>query len=197
MSKEEFLSQLKKGLKKLPEQEADDALAYYTEYLEEVNPENLQAAIDTLGSPNKIASQINADFAVKNMQNSPSAKNGLSTVWIVLLAVFASPIAVPIVLTVAAIALSLIIVLIALIVSLAAVAVSLAAAGIVLAVVGVCLIFQSLPTAVFYFGGGLFSFGVGLAFIPLVIWLSKWGFNMIATSLSRLLPRRNKNEDTI
>jgi uncharacterized membrane protein len=131
------------------------------------------------------------------MQNSPSAKKGLSTVWIVLLAVFASPIAVPIVLAVAAVALSLIIVLIALIVSLAAVAVSLTAAGIVLAVVGVCLIFQSLPTAIFYFGGGLFSFGVGLTFIPLVIWLSKWGFNMIATSLSRLLPGRNKNENTI
>jgi len=197
MSKEDFLYRLHKGLDKLPKQEIDNALAYYTEYLEEVEPENLQAAMDVLGSPEKIASQINADFAVKNMQVAPTAKKGLSTVWIVLLAVFASPIAVPIALAVAAVALSLVIVLISLIVSVAAVAISLTVAGVLTMIVGLCLIFQNFPTALFYFGGGLFSFGVGLAFIPLVIWLSKKGFNLIAKSMSRLLPGRKKNEDTI
>lgn len=192
MSKEDFLLQLQKGLNKLPKQESDNALAYYTEYLEEVEPENLQAAIDALGSPDKIASQISADFAVKNMQVSPTAKKGLSTVWIVLLAIFASPIAVPIALAVAAVALSLVIVLIALILSFAAVAVSLTVAGVLTMIVGLCLIFQNLPTAAFYFGGGLFSFGAGLALIPLIIWLSKKGFNIIAKSMSRLLPGRRK-----
>jgi len=84
-----------------------------------------------------------------------------------------------------------------LIVSVAAVAISLTVAGVLTMIVGLCLIFQNFPTALFYFGGGLFSFGVGLAFIPLVIWLSKKGFNLIAKSMSRLLPGRKKNEDTI
>ncbi len=190
MSKEDFLLQLEKGLKKLPKQEVDNAIEYYTEYLEDVGTENEQAAISALGSPDKVASQITAEFAVKEMKSSPSAKKGISTVWIVLLAIFASPIAIPIALTIAAVALSLVIVLIALIVSFAAISISLIAAGIIMVIVGLCLILQSLATAAFYFGAGLFVFGVGLAIIPLVIWLSKKGFNVIAKLINKCLPRR-------
>lgn len=190
MSKEDFLLKLKKALKKMPKQEVDDAIAYYTEYLEDVGSENEQSTIQALGSPDQVATKIIAEFAVKNMKSCPSAKKGISTVWVVLLAIFASPIAVPLALAIAAVALSLVVVLIAFIISFAAISICLLATGVIMAVIGLGLITQNLATAAFYFGSGLFAFGIGLALFPLVIWLSKKGFNGIISLINKCLPRR-------
>lgn len=191
MNKEEFLSQLREKLKKLPPDDVNDALEYYEEYLEEVGPENQESTIATWGSPSRIASQILAQYAVKQMTVDPSAKKGLSTVWVVLLAVFASPIAVPLAAALAMVVLALVIVLIALIASLGCIAVSFAAGGIVTVIAGFFFLAQSVQTGIFYIGVGLFLTGAGVAILPLVASLSKKGFNSIAALCSKYLSRRN------
>ena len=190
MSREDFLLKLRKCLKRLPQEEIDSAVSYYAEYLDDVGVENEATAIAALGNPYQIASQITAEYAVKDMQAAPSAKKGLATVWVVLLAVFASPIAVPIALALACVALALVIVIFSLILSLAAVAFSFVVSGIACFVVGVCVIVQSPATCLFYIGVGLFLLGAGVLCGLAVIKLSKKGFNGIANMISKCLPRR-------
>lgn len=190
MTKDEFLSKLRKGLKRLPPEEIENAMAYYEEYLEDAGEENQTDAVAALGSPNKIASQISAEYAVKDLKTDPSAKKGLAAVWMVLLAVFASPIAVPIAIAVACVAFAMVIVVFALIFSFAAVALSLTLAGIVCVIVGLILTVQNFPVALFYIGAGLVTLGLGVIFGLLVAKLSKKSFNGIVHMISKFLPRR-------
>lgn len=190
MSKEEFLSQLRKKLKKLPPDDLNDALEYYEEYLEDAGAENEAAAIAAWGSPDRVASQITADYAVKQMGENPSAKKGLSTVWIVVLAIFASPIAIPVA---AVIALAMLIVVMAVgivIVCFYAAAVTVALVGAASFILGICLLFQSFQTAIFYIGAGLFFAGAGVAIFLFSVWFSKKSFNVIAKIFSKFISRR-------
>ena len=61
MTGKEFLEQLEKLLKDLPEHDREDALAYYKDYLEEAGPENEAAVIKELGSPETVAETIKRD----------------------------------------------------------------------------------------------------------------------------------------
>ncbi|HAJ96766.1 MAG TPA: hypothetical protein DCO72_03405 [Ruminococcus sp.] len=57
MSIEEFLKQLDLQLGALNPEERENAIAYYREYLEEAG-EDVQSAIDSLGSPQSVAERI-------------------------------------------------------------------------------------------------------------------------------------------
>jgi len=195
MSREEFLLKLKKYLKRLPEDEASNAIRYYEEYLDDVGASNEANTIATLGNPYKIASQITAEYAVKDMEEAPSAKKVFPTIWVVLLAAFASPIAIPLVLAIFFVAFALVIVVFSLVLSLAVIALSFALCGIVCVLVGVCLIAQSLAATIFYLGAGLFLLGAGVLISLLVIMLSKKGFSGMTKMISKWLPRRVQNAE--
>lgn len=75
MNRKEFLRKLQLELYKLPRHEIDDAIAYYNEYFEEAGPDQEQAVIKDLGSPSKIATQIKADYAVRQLESMESNRN--------------------------------------------------------------------------------------------------------------------------
>lgn len=191
MNRDDFLSKLRKQLAHLPQEEIDSAVSYYAEYLDDAGAENDAAAIEKLGNPRQIASQIVAEYAVRDMQTAPSAKKGLATVWAVLLAVFASPIAVPVALALALVAFALVLVVFALLFSLAAVAVSFTVSGLACVLVGICVIAQNPTITLFYVGCGLFLLGAGVMLSLAVVNLSKKGFGGIASMISKYLPRRD------
>ena len=62
MSKEEFLSELEGLLAGLSEQERDEALTYYREYIEDAGLENEAKVLEELGSPRKIAAAVMGQF---------------------------------------------------------------------------------------------------------------------------------------
>ena len=72
MNRKEFLRKLQLELYKLPRHEIDDAIAYYNEYFEEAGPDQEQAVIKDLGTPSKIATQIKADYAVRQLESMES-----------------------------------------------------------------------------------------------------------------------------
>lgn len=103
MNKNQFLSKLAVELSKLPQEEIEAAMEFYTEYLDDVGIENEKEAIEGLGGPHKIAAQIKSDYAVRQMDsikeddtNVKFAKKGISTMWLVLAGVFAAPFAIPV-----------------------------------------------------------------------------------------------------
>ncbi|MGL4343581.1 MAG: DUF1700 domain-containing protein [Cellulosilyticaceae bacterium] len=96
MNKGEFMSELRLKLAKLSEEERAEALAYYEEYFEEAGPEQEVQILSQLGSPAQVAKQIMGEHVIREATQQPiSAKQSISTVWIVLLAILASPIAFP------------------------------------------------------------------------------------------------------
>lgn len=190
MNREQFLTQLRNKLKRLPPEDVEDALEYYKEYLDDAGPENEAATIADWGNPEQVASQILADYAIKRVDADPSAKKGLSTVWVVILAICASPIAVPFAAAAICVMLALLIAVGSVILGLGAAAVGLAAGGACSVIMGLCVTFQSVPTTIFFVGAGLFCVGFGIVIFLFIIWLSKAGFHGIAKLFSKMLPRR-------
>ena len=116
MNKTEFLAELKRCLRKLPYEEVENAISYYSEYFDDAGAENERRVIEELGSPSELAAKIMADYAIKDMEASPkSARKGISAIWFIILAIFASPIALPIALAFAIVAFALVVVAFALI----------------------------------------------------------------------------------
>mgnify|MGYP000109721669 FL=1 len=51
MSREEYLNQLHKYLRKLPRQDYEDAMEYFTEYFQETDEEGAEELMKELGTP--------------------------------------------------------------------------------------------------------------------------------------------------
>jgi uncharacterized membrane protein len=190
MNKEQFLFQLRQELSSLPEEEVDNALEYYQEYLEDAGPENEDAAIASWCSPSKIASRLRAEYEMKQVVSNQSNKKGLSAVWVAVLAIFASPIAIPLAATLVVLVLTLALVVIVLIVCMGIVAFSVAISGLVSVAAGLGLITSSFSTFLFYTGSGLVLVGIGVGICPFIVWVSKSAFREIATLISKYIPRR-------
>ena len=62
MKKEEFMRELEYLLQDIPEEEKEDAIAYYRDYLEEAGADKEEAAIQEFGSPERLAAIIRADL---------------------------------------------------------------------------------------------------------------------------------------
>lgn len=62
MDKETFLAELGRLLAGLPEQEQEEALQYYRDYLEDAGPEHEAEVLRELGSPRKAAAAVMGQF---------------------------------------------------------------------------------------------------------------------------------------
>lgn len=72
MTKTEFLSRLAEELNGISAEEREEALNYYSEYLDEAGEGNEEAAIEELGGPEKVARIIRANTA-QSAQGAQSA----------------------------------------------------------------------------------------------------------------------------
>lgn len=63
MNRVEFVERLEYLLQDLPEEEREDALSYYRDYLEEAGDEGEEQAIREFGSPERVAAIIRSDLA--------------------------------------------------------------------------------------------------------------------------------------
>ncbi len=190
MTKTVFLAKLRKYLKKLPADEVEDIMRYYSEYFDDAGLENEQRTINELGSPRRIASMILASSAI-NEGKKPSTKSGFSSVMWVILAIFASPVALPLAVAGAAVVIALVVALAAVIVSLGIAAVAIAAGGVAAAVLAIVRGALNSPADVFIvIGAALIAVGLGMACVMLVTWLTKKGFRAIAGLFGRRLKKR-------
>ncbi len=190
MNKEDFLFQLRQELRNLPAEETDSALEYYREYLEDAGPENEAAAIESWGSPAKVASRLKAEYEMKQIVANQSNKRGLSTVWVAVLAILASPIAIPLAAALVVLVIALALVVIVLIASMGIVAFSFAGSGLIAIASGIGVVTSSFSTFLFNIGCGLVLAGIGVGICPFIVWLSKSAFRKIATLISRYIPGR-------
>ncbi|WP_312641624.1 HAAS signaling domain-containing protein [Hydrogenoanaerobacterium sp.] len=193
MTRLDFFLRLREGLQKLPPEEIENAVRYYTEYFDDAGEENVQKVLEELGDPMKIAQQITAEYMVRDLtvyRPQNSAKKGLSAVWIAVLAVFASPIALPIAIAIAGVAFALVAAAAAVLLAFFCGVFALIIAGLAVFIAGFFMLGVHVPTGLCAIGMGLLVAGLGLLLFLPVLWLAKATFSGIARLISRNVTRR-------
>lgn len=191
MSREEYLRALSRELRRLPKDEYEKAMDYYVEYFEEAGPVKEQEIIKDLGSPKDVAAQIIMDAAMERMDKPQrSMKRGLSTVWMVVLAVCAAPIALPLAIAILALAGSVLVTAGALLLCALLVEVGAVAAGVVAVVGGIILLFSHPLSAVTVTGMGLFMIGISILGAFVLCLLFRGMVHVIQALFRRIMRRR-------
>jgi len=191
MNRTDFLKQLKHSLSKLPEDEILDAMQYYEDYFDDIGQENEKQALLNLGPPQKVAAQIKAESYINTANENPgSLRSGLSSIKLVTLAIFASPIAVPLAAAAVIVAVALLISLFAILASLLISGVALIAAGIVFVVCSIPTLFVHFFSAVVLLGSGMFGLGAGYLLTIATVNMSQASYRGIVNSVAKRVKRR-------
>lgn len=98
MTKQVYLDQLRKYLKKLPAEDYADAMEYFTEYFEEADEEQAQQLMHELGTPKEAARELIQnllDKKITEQADGTAPKKKSHIFWIAFLTICAAPIGVP------------------------------------------------------------------------------------------------------
>ena len=192
MNTQDYINELKNQLRKLPDEDREDAISYYFEYLAEAGPEGAGEAMERLGTPAELAAGIRADKAIQDFTEAEGAgfKEGVEAVRLAGLA------AVPRTALAVFVTAIVIVVFFAVIISLFAVAVALAGAGAIAVFGGASIIFFDFALALFGIGSGLVVFGLGILFFRFSVWCSKYLMIAIAEVFNGIRHKREVRKNT-
>ncbi|MFJ8512026.1 DUF1700 domain-containing protein [Lysinibacillus xylanilyticus] len=195
MNRASFLKKLRGKLQRLPAHEIDAALAYYEEYFDEAGEENELRVIQQLGSPSHVASQIMADYALKDLEatsTSTSTKKNMSAIWLIILAIISAPLSLPLLVVAIALIFSFGAVIFSVIIAITATVLSIFFGGIVALISGFFILTQHLPTALLFMGVGFIVTGLGILLFPIVARLIKTIVVVCVEALGKLFHKITK-----
>jgi len=155
MTTDQYLADLRNAIRSLPPNDAEQAVAYYDEYLHDAA--DPAAAMAALGTPKEVAADILAGYV-----GQPAAKPRLGVLWAVVLGILAAPVAAPLAIAVFAVVLAVVVAVLSVVVSLTASAVGIVVGGIWVIIAGILVAAQSFTTFAWLVGGGLLAIAVGL-----------------------------------
>ena len=168
MTRTEYIAKLTKYLRKLPQKDYEEALEYFMEYFEEAGPENEAQVIAELGTPKEAAHEVISRLLdEKIIEDKSSLRNKTTILWIAILAVLASPVALPILLFFLAMIMTLLMIIFAVIVTALALTFALLISGVYTFFTSFSLLSVSLASTLF--GGGLGLMMLGGALLLLLI----------------------------
>ena len=185
MTRKEYMKQLKKYLKRLPKEDYDNAIEYFSEYFDEAGAENEQQVMKELGEPKEAAGELLLNLLQETTTHSP-AKTKRSPGKIILLAFLvlcASPVSLALLIGALGVLFAVVVVIAAVIFSLGVTCAATVAGGIMLAGFGATLIFKSVAAACMMVGGGFLMAGAGILIGVLTVYICKW----CATGIGRLV----------
>lgn len=199
MSKEEYLNQLRKYLKKLPKEDFEDAMEYFTEYFEETDEAGAQALMTELGSPKAAARDLISQLLDKKINERnlyPEEKkqketSGSHIFWIACLAILAAPVGAPLLIALAAVLFCVLLCVAIALLCVFILAVALFLIGGKLFLRGILAIPASISGFAVVTGGGLLTIGIGLLIVVLGVYLCKW-FGLLFVKLAQKISRRKK-----
>lgn len=197
MSKQEFLGELRQKLEGMPQSEINDAIEYYSEYIDDAGVENEPAILEEIGTADSVAKRLKAHYSIKNVSVGAQAqapKRGLNAILAVILAIFAAPIAIPLAAAAVIVAVALALSGVAVIAAFGVSAVVSIVVGIITAIAAFSVVAVNAPTTIVVLGSGLLVIGVGAALCVFTVWFSSKAFGLIARLLARFLPKNNSRE---
>lgn len=183
MTRQEYMEELKKYLKRLPQEDFDNAIEYFSEYFEEAGPEKEQQVMRELGEPKEAARELFLNLLQESVEKdqdiveekAPVLKGKRRSPGKIILLVFLVLCASPVSLALLAFVFA---VLCAVILTVAAVIFSIGITGIAAIA-----------------GGGFLMTGIGILAGLLTVYICKWCANGIGRLVNRLVRKKvHKNE---
>lgn len=191
--KDSYLKELEEALANLPAHERASALAYAEEYFEEAGPDADWLVIEELGSPEDYAEVVRQEYLAQfpdlpeDASTLPDLPEGSDSqrrttqpggahrhsLWWILGAIFALPIALPVALFFALLILTLFLLVFTLILCLGVLVLALGACVIAAFSAGCSLLLQDIYSALFLFGVAAAGAGLFLLGFSLVRWLAR------------------------
>ena len=173
MSREEYLNQLHKYLRKLPRQDYEDAMEYFTEYFQETDEEGAEELMKELGTPKEAARELMANLLNKKIEDHQNYEtdgqtraeqkgSGKHVVWIALLLC--------VVLFTACLMLI----------------------GGKILIRGILAVPFSMSGFAMLTGSGLLAVGAGILGVLLCVYLCKWSSMLIAKLVRRITGRKRE-----
>ena len=194
MTRTEYIAKLTKYLRKLPQQDYEEAIEYFMEYFEEAGPENEARVIAELGTPKEAAHEvISRLLEEKIVEDKSSLRNKTTILWIAILAVLASPVALPILLFFLAILLTLILIIFAVIVTALALTFALLISGVYTFFTSFSLLSVSLASTLFGGGLGLMMLGGALLLLLISFEICKLIVKLITLLIKWLIKKGRKS----
>lgn len=188
MTKEEYLTQLKRYLKKLPKEDYNNAMEYFTEYFEDAGPEGEATLMQELGTPKEAAYDI-LDNLITEKRNDPG-----TPIWKILLltvlSICAAPLGGSIALAVIAVIFACILVIAAGILCILTFGAMFVIVGGKLFIRGVIAITASLSGTCLISGAGLFSIGIGILAVVAVVCFCKWAILGLTHGIQKVSRKR-------
>ena len=194
MTRTEYIAKLTKYLRKLPQQDYEEAIEYFMEYFEEAGPENEARVIAELGTPKEAAHEvISRLLEEKIVEDKSSLRNKTAILWIAILAVLASPVALPILLFFLAMIVTLLMIIFAVIVTALALTFALLISGIYTFFTSFSLLSVSLASTLFGGGLGLLMFGGALLLLLISFEICKLIVKLITLLIKWLIKKGRKS----
>ena len=201
MSKEEYLNQLHKYLRKLPRQDYEDAMEYFTEYFQETDEEGAAELMKELGTPKEAARELMVNLLDKKIEEHQNYEtdgytraekkgSGKHVIWIALLVLFAAPVGAPLLVALAAVVLSLVVCMFAILLCVVLLAACLVIIGGKIIARGILAVPISMSGFAMLTGSGLLAMGAGILGGLLCIYLCKWSSMLIAKLVRRITNRK-------
>lgn len=167
MNKVEFLTELRKGLLGLPENDIEDRVAFYSEMIDDCIEEGLseEDAVMKIGSVQDVVRQTLSETPLtKIVKEKVKPKRNIKA-WEIILIILGAPLWIPLLITVFALMLAIYIIVWSLIVALWSVEVSLVACFVAGLISSPVFFFRGFEiTALFMIGFSLISMGLSLLF---------------------------------
>ena len=191
MDREQFLWELRARLEdRIPPRYLEEVMANYAAYFEDAGPEREAEVIAGLGGPAQVARQILGEAALRDVKHRGGRNTGLKTLGLVLLALFASPIAIPFAILVAAVACALVVAILAVFVSIFGAGVACVGAGMLSAAAGFGQVLHHWSSTVYLLGRGMVSAGAGVLLIAAAIWLTGLALGAVTRMMGCVLHGR-------
>ena len=201
MSREEYLNQLHKYLRKLPRQDYEDAMEYFAEYFQETDEEGAAELMKELGTPKEAARELMANLLDKKIEEHQNYEtdgqtrvekkgSGKHVIWIALLVLFAAPVGAPLLVALATVVLSLVVCMLAILLCVVLFAACLIIIGGKIIVRGILAVPISMSGFAMLTGSGLLAMGAGILGVLLCIYLCKWSSMLIAKLVRRITNRK-------
>ncbi len=191
MNKKVFLADLKQRLKHLPKEDREDALDYYEEYLQDMELDDTDDVIGKIGHPKDIAREIISNCTAKHIDNQKEeggVKNSAMMIWLIILAVCAAPVALPIIGVVLILLFALLIVVISLVFAIGIAGFAFLFAGISSCIVGIFAL--GFAQKMVCTGIGLIGISIGLLFAIVTIKSAEWSIRGIAKLFQKIFMRK-------
>lgn len=194
MTKSEYLAKLDKYLKKLPKEDYLEAMDYFREYFDEAGPENEEEVIAELGAPKDAAHDIISRLLdEKIVEDEKSPKNRAVIIWIAILAILASPVALPLILVLLMVIITILAIGIAIIAMVLALGVALLTSGVYMLADSWSYLSIAPSTTALGVGLGLLSLGLALLALLAAGAVGKFAVKSIGKLIQKAASKRRKS----